>query len=258
MTMSISSIQEFHKHLYLNKDDLVKIGEGGMGKVYFDSSYPDRLFKISKSNIVCKDWGREYKTYHQIQSNNAIGTDNVTVLQMYDFQTFNGTGCILELERVVNPINSNLTYTIQPVFGILNQDSYTEGRGRYLGVNNLIKQNLLTYESIKTICYDLGITLGELHYEDKIDGIDLELFLGYTFDDNNLMVFIGDFDQASSIDPRGKGSINTLVTSIDAFPYFPNLDQTPDLYSLFKDGYLKIGQETGYLDIAKKVLELYE
>ena len=238
-----------------NKNNVQEIGRGGNGIVYKDNTLDKVVFKISENTNTCRNWDSEYGLYKQINKLN-INYPLCKVIKMLDYYIRNNEYCILELERVINPINNNLNYTIQPQFGYNNLNYKDKNRGLFLGINELYEKKIFTPENIKIYCHDLGGIMAKLHYLVKNDCYDIEVFVGR--EDYKIILYIGDFDLSKMIINYDNETVKRIIWSLDAVPYFPTPSEQKILYDIFKNEYLNVAILNGYIDIAKYVLKQYE
>jgi hypothetical protein len=245
-----------------SNNNIKKIGEGASGIVYFDKKFPNYVFKISKKKKTCSDFGKEYNIY-KILNNFNIDQPLFKLLKLYDFKQTNEK-CIMELSRSVNPLNSNLNYTIHPLFGENNTDFFIEGRGRFLGLNQLIDLNIINEKNIEEYISQLAILISNLHFQVKNDGYDLELFISSDNSNSNrknnnrnIIIFLGDFDLTEFITEFNDNTIKRLIWSLNAVPYFPTPFQH-NLYKIFSNNYIKNAKKYDFEYIASHILQKYE
>ena len=98
--------------------------------------------------------------------------------------------------------------------------------------------------------------MGLLHYVGKNDGYDLEVFLGRKYRARKLKFFIADFDLSQPIIKYDDATVDRLVWSLDAVPYFPN--KASKMFKTFSEGYLEAAKAGGNLEIAERVLSEYD
>lgn len=247
-------LNAFKSKLDASNSSLVLLGRGGAGSVYLDPEQPDIVFKVGNRSQTCRIWGKEQKIYQAI-GKYSIDTDLVKLLKMNQFNMYNNESrCILELSRVVNPINSSADYTVQVQFGVNSVDYKDKARGRFLGLSQLKQERILSDTTISEYVKQLGTVIGSLHFIAKNDGYDLELFAGV--EDGKTVLYIGDFDLSEMIQDYGKEEIERMAWALGAVPYFPTLDQE-ELYEVFKNAYLEVAENQGKRDIGEAVLEKY-
>jgi hypothetical protein len=260
------SIDEFINHIARNPEQIVKIGSGGNGIVYFDKMQRDVVFKVSKKSDKCRDWKKEKIIYDTLNRYN-IDTRKCKLLKMINFRFIESNTdnkCYLELTRVVNPLGEDEDYTIQPLFGAMSSDKkYNETtsnsshrRGYLLGITELIgKKFFPSEESIKEYIKDIAIVLARLHYIIKNDGFDIELFLDKK--DDVVTIYIGDFDLTNFITEYTDVEKDRLLMCFEAIPYFPNPGQ-PELFEIFSKQYIKTALEAGpkAQAIAKEIISM--
>jgi hypothetical protein len=201
----------------------------------------------------CRIWNKEKAVYDDLQKYD-IDEDLCKVIKMKDFILESEIKrCCLELSRVVNPLDKDADYTIQVQFGVDNLDYKNRGRGRFLGIENLIEMGLFTEETMKEYVRQLARVIGKLHYVAQNDGYDLEVFVGK---EDKIMLYIADFDLSNKILTYSSDEIYNMVWCLSAVPYFPTQDQ-PELYKIFVQEYLAIAEASGKREIAEKVIAAY-
>jgi hypothetical protein len=231
----------------INNSNIVDIGRGGLGIVYLDKKQPNSVFKVSKRTQTCREWGKEHEIYKHINSFN-INTKLCKILKMKDYLSTDNI-CAIELTRAYNPRGEDHYYAIHPQFQLDDLDYKNKDRGVFLGINNLLAENIFTKDNIKDYIKDLGIIMSRLHYKVKNDGYDIELFVSKK--NEKVTIYIADFDLS---DIYTEPDIDRLHWSLENVPYFPI--EGP-LYDIFKNAYLKEAKKYNMEDIAKKVFELY-
>lgn len=246
------NINAFKSKLDDLNTDLILIGQGAAGAVYLDPDQPNVVFKVGSKSNTCRVWGKEQKIYKQLEKHN-INTDLVVLLQMNQFNTYSDT-CIIELSRVVNPINTSANYTVQVQFGENSIDKISPGRGRFLGLSQLKDLNIISEDMLPEYVKQLGTVIGRLHFIAKNDGYDLEVFAGTK--NEKIILYIGDFDLSEMITEYGDEQIKRMAWTLEAVPYFPTLDQA-DLYELFKTAYLEVADSVGQRKVGEAVLNIY-
>ena len=244
------NIEDFKNNMLSNNTSIVEIGRGGGGIVYVDNTQPEFVFKISKKGNVCRTWNNEKKIYDEL-SIHEIDTVNCEFIKMFSFEN-NGESCFLELSRVFNPLNREANYTIHPQFGKSSFNASYKGRGLFLGIKELFEYNIFTPDNLNEYIKDLAIAISNLHYVGKNDGFDIEVFVGSEKNKNKL--FIGDFDLTEMIQEYNDYTIDRLVWSLYAVPYFPRKDELLDVFS---DNYILQAKKNNKDDIAKQVITKY-
>ena len=252
------SIDEFLTKLTANIEQLKEIGRGGAGIVYLDETQPDVVFKMSEKANICREWTSESLIYNRLNEEN-IDEKLCKLIKMHNYKV-DSESCIMELTRAKNPIDISLDYTIQPQFGMSDLDYTYRGRGRFLGITELIKENIFTNENIKEYVKDLALVISKLHYKIKNDAYDLELFLSLDNNlsdaTNNIVIYIGDFDLSKFITEYDKKTIQRLEWALTAVPYFPTIEQ-PELFEIFKYNYILEASKYSLQEVATQVIDLY-
>jgi len=239
---------------YKNFDSAIEIGKGAAGVVYLDKKQPNTVFKISYKDKVCRMWDREYKIYQKLNTFD-IDEPNCKLVKMIQYKNDN-IKCAMELTRSFNPLSETQNYAIHPQFGEEDFEGFTEGRGLFIGINQLIKNKIFTENNIKKYVKELALVISRLHYKIKNDGYDLELFISREPENSNIIIYVSDFDLTEFITEYNDEVIARLEWSLSAVPYFPTPDQ-PKLFKIFKTNYINEADKYGLKLIAEKVIELY-
>ena len=247
------SVDAFKQKYDSDKSGLVKIGSGGAGTVYLDPQQPSVVFKVGIREDTCREWGKEQTIYQQL-SKTPIDTPLVKLLKMNDFKTYGGK-CVLELSRVVNPIDPNADYTIQVLMGYDEMDYKEPARGRLMGALTLANMNVIPKAQLLEYSKQLGQAVGRLHYIAKNDGYDMEVFAGT--EGGRTVLYIGDFDLSDMITTYGPAQIKRMAWALAAVQYFPTTEQQV-LYIPFKAAYLEAATSSGQQAAAEAVLAEYE
>ena len=232
------------------KKNIHQIGKGASGIVYMYDKYNDSVFKISHSSETCRDWKREAEIYG-ILNQYDIDEPLCKILKMKDYMV-NDSLCGMELTRCYNPLGNEDHYTIHPLFQHNDYDKKIDGRGHYLGMNQLIEKNILIRELIPEYMKQLSIVMAKLHYFVKNDGFDLEIFVSKQ--NSNTELYIADFDLSNfytEITPEIK---TKLLSSLESIDYFPIEGQ---LYDIFSENYLNEAEKYDMRHIAQEILTDY-
>jgi hypothetical protein len=239
-----------------NRDQYREIGRGGQGIVYSQILNYDSVFKVSNNGNTCRVYNSESKIYEILNKTN-IDTELCKLVKMYDYLHTKDEMCVMELSRVINPIDKDSNYTIHPQFRYEKLDYTEKARGRFLGINDLISNKIFRLENIKNYIKDLGILMSRLHYQLKNDGYDIEIFIGKDIGTNNIVLYVGDFDRSKFYDTNKDieaDIIKRLDWSLSAVPYFPSVGE---YYEIFSQNYLEEASNYNMKEIATKVLEKY-
>lgn len=232
------------------KKNIHQIGKGASGIVYIYNKYNDSVFKISHSGETCRDWRKEAEIYRKLNQYN-IDEPLCKILKMKDYM-MNDSLCGMELTRCYNPLGNEDHYTIHPLFQHNNYNKKIDGRGHYLGMNQLIEKNILSRELIPEYVKQLSIVMAKLHYFVKNDGFDLEIFVSKQ--NSNTELYIADFDLSNfytEITPEIK---TKLLSSLESIDYFPIEGQ---LYDIFSENYLNEAEKYDMRHIAEEILGDY-
>ena len=242
------AISDFLLNLKSN-NNLVEIGRGGFGIVYLDKTQPNSVFKISTKENTCRTWVLESDIYKNLAMFD-IDSKLCKIIKMKDYVS-NNQMCAMELTRAYNPLGLDIYYTIQPQFQYTSFNHHYSTRGLFLGINELIENNIFTKENIPNYIAELGIIMAKLHYKVKNDGYDIELFIS-KINKEETIIYIGDFDLSKFYDDEP--DIERLVWSLEAVPYFPI---EGDLYKIFSNNYIQEATKYKMAEVAKKVLSEY-
>lgn len=231
------------------------LGKGAAGFVIFHPEYPSYVFKISYDKNVCREWKKELNAYNlmkenELKNNVKINIKYVKLLTLYDYYVSPSNRCIFQFNRVYLP---NEKHTIRPYFGEQSIEKIFVGRGKFLG-----KQQLIKYlgENINVYVYELGMFLAKLHFIYKNDGFDIELFLGKNKYTNEYIIYVGDFDLTNMIENYSLNTIRRIVDGMDAEPQYPS--KSDPCYIYFEKGYIDVANKVNKINIANKILEMYD
>lgn len=249
------------------------IGRGGYGVVYTLLDRNDVVVKVSSQTNSCRQWSNEYEKIVNAFALMRITPlyQSLTTVKMIDVKMFTREqdNCYMVMERVFRPVYGDCnprtfnkdTPTLQPQFGIEDSDWISKGRGQFIGLKQirgyLESCPLHKNATVETICHELGIFIGLLHFVGKNDGYDIEVFLGREYVDPHLKMFIADFDLTETITQYDKDTIDRMVFCLDAVPYFPS-KSNPTLFTLFGNAYKSVAESVGLSEIADIVLERYD
>jgi len=232
------------------KKNIHQIGKGASGIVYMYDKYNDSVFKISHSSETCRDWKREAEIYG-ILNQYDIDEPLCKILKMKDYMV-NDSLCGMELTRCYNPLGNEDHYTIHPLFQHNDYDKKIDGRGHYLGMNQLIAKNILSRELIPEYVKQLSIVMSKLHYFVKNDGFDLEIFVSKQ--NSNTELYIADFDLSNFYTEITPEIIDRIAWSLKSVEYFPIEGQ---LYDIFSENYLNEAEKYDMRHIAQEILTDY-
>lgn len=110
---------------------------------------------------------------------------------------------------------------------------------------------------VNTLAYSAGILIGIVQYGAHLNGLDVELVLGKTNNNDDPNMFLIDFDQTEtwgtpSDKKEEKRIVSELSWTLVAEPYFPNINSK--YHSHFVKGYYEVADYYGYLNLAEKVI----
>jgi hypothetical protein len=246
------------------------IGRGGFGRVFGNDAIDSNVaIKFSKNAFSCAAFSSEYKLaigMVRAQKEANFADENYEIIRVYaDLSAVvlpdskSDSYCAFVMQRVHRPMmnfgsNNQLSYQVY-----LGTDDSTivSNRGNYLGKRELI--NFLGPEHVKRLAYSAGRFMAFLHYGAAVDAGDMEYIIGHTSaDPSKLKIYAIDFDRVKKITNfNSPGTIGELEWSLSAEPYFPLVSDSM-LYPLFKNGYLEVASQFGYVVVATLVLERYE
>lgn len=218
---------------------ITEIGRGGFGTVYVDTAQQESVFKIP--TVTCEQ-EKEIQIYNDIKKQEekkggSIDTDTVKckLIRLIESETKDGK-CIMEITKAHNPDGEQIT--IQPLFGNKTLEKIYEGRGKFLGVDQLIAKGFFTTEDLKGYIKDLAIVMARFHFKLEFDGIDIELFLSKKSNEekDSTIIYIGDFDQVKSCARLPEDEkINKLEWCLMAVEYFPLFTKEGKEYSYYNE-----------------------
>lgn len=231
-----------------------EIGRGGYGIVY---SCQDANVCIKKSfkKSNCRLWSNEFQKMKDLESNlgkkTSIGRIHLIVPTKF-YET--DDECIMEMPRIYNPIGFK---TLHPLLGDSDCNYVNKNRGVFKGMNQLKTELGLTDTFLEQVSYDLGVMMGNIHFIGKNDAYDIEVYLGCKNvcknKDNELGLYIADFDLSEQIQEYDNETIYRMIWSLDAVPYFPTKGKILDL---FKSGYI-LAAGKKYKDVAEFIISKY-
>jgi hypothetical protein len=251
--MTGGNILEFNNKLDADdKSSILEIGKGGGGVVYVDFTQPNVVFKVSNKNNTCREWNKEKRLYDKINTY-SLDTEKCKLVKMISFENIENK-CVLELSRVINPLDSHANYTIHPQFGKSNFSYVFHGRGLFLGNQELLDKNIIP-GNLELYIQDLAICMARLHYLAQNDGYDIEIFIGKHDDTTENKLFIADFDLSEMIEVYNDYSIDRILWSLCAIPYFP-IPPTKE-FQVFQENYINEAQKHNKEQIAKTIMSKY-
>lgn len=249
------------------------IGRGGYGEVYTLPDHPELVIKISSMVSSCRQWSNEFakitKTRNLIQNNQIY--QSLTCVKMIDVKGFSqeNTRCYMIMERVFRPAEGDCnaktlntkSATLQAQFGVEDSNLIHKGRGQFIGLKQIRSylQACPTHHNatVETLCHELGLFIGLLHFVGMNDGYDIEVFLGREYVNPRLKLFVADFDLTEEIKEYNPSTIQRMILCLDSVPYFPSKDN-PELFALFSNAYRSIANLVGVVDVADQVLAEYD
>ena len=247
----------------------VVIGRGGHGEVYYLSENPNIAYK--QTHKECKNlkkeytnWSKAYRKYIDYTSGKNRHIRDIGHIPRPSNWDRNNSGCVFQLARV-KPIEGK--YTWQAYIGEVDEPNMDKNvtsnnaiRGRYMGPETLSK-----YFDVNSLAYTAGILIGIVQYGAHLNGLDVELVLGKTNNNDDPNIFLIDFDQTETWGSTGtaktwgstdkkeeKRIVSELSWTLIAEPYFPNINSK--YHSHFVKGYYEVADYYGYLNLAEKVI----
>ena len=264
---NIGDFFEKYKKFKEGEEDtgITEIGRGGFGTVYVDSAQQESVFKIP--TVTCNR-EKEIEIYNDIkqqeeEKGGSIDTDRCKLIRLIKSETIDSK-CIMEITKAHNPDGGQIT--IQPLFGKKEQNKTFDGRGEFLGVDQLITKGFFTKDNIKEYITELAIVMARFHFKLGFDGTDIELFLSKKSNEekDSTIIYIGDFDQVKSCAKLPEDEkINALEWCLMAVDYFPLFTEERDsdyneLVTTFKDEYIKEAEIHGKQLTADAVLKRFK
>ncbi|CAH6420935.1 Hypothetical protein UVM_LOCUS285 [uncultured virus] len=243
-----------------------ELGRGGFGIVYALAQHPDLAVKVSSRNMAtnsCRKWHKEYQLIRdfmqRIQAaipNFRFPDDAEIVVPVWVRETEDE--CSMVMPRILPPDDSGPT--VQAQLGAPSVDLVQKARGRFVGLEQIERywQRAGERGDLAKAAFEIGTLMALLHYVGKNDAYDVELFLGHQYGDPKLKFFLADFDLSQPIDRYDDETIERMVWSLDAVPYFPRPEIDRELYDAFADGYARIADLNGLGNVAEAVLAAYE
>lgn len=250
-------------------DDIVEIGRGGYGIVYYMKNNPYTAYKTSPDENVCSTWKKEFLIHQEIQRElSRCDLSHLSFISFvfavnYDDGMRNGSRlypCAFSMNRVIPypiPLPVGIEHlqgevAIHPIFGE-NRTRYTAGRGYYVGYNILLE--IFGKEKIKKMVSDLTTAIALIHYCAKFDAYDYECYLG-----ENEVLHICDLNLFEPIKFENSSkhvtleSRNKMVSSLNSVSYLP-IYEDHELYNLFRDTYLTVARSFDNEENAIEVIE---
>lgn len=227
-----------------------EIGRGGFGIIYTHMGDKSQCIKVSTKESPsqsCRQWSNEYKKintlleriervpiYHKLK--------HVKILTPKDFVE-TPKSCYMIMPRIFRPEGRNVQKpTIQAQLGCPSGSMIHKGRGEFIGLEQI--RSYVSEREIHNACYELGVLMGLIHHVGQNDAYDIELFLGKESGAKKCKFYVADFDLTEEIKSYDKRSLERIIWSLDAVPYFPIEDTDAILFELFKKGYSEVCQVT--------------
>jgi hypothetical protein len=227
-----------------------ELGRGGFGRVYIKADEPSLCVKISTKHNgqSCRQWSNEYKKikdiYSHLESHPLYKKLKRATLLIPKNFIETDADCGMIMPRILRPTaigspkNTVETITLHPQLGLPTGSMVFKGRGEFLGLAEI--QKWVSFKELKTVAYELGTLMGLIHFVAKNDAYDIEVFLGREKHSRTLKFYIADFDLTETYTNLSEPIIERLRWSMDAVPYFPTINSSPELFKLFLEGYKKI------------------
>ena len=249
MATSGQAVQHF-----LDSRELVLIGRGGRGSVYANPTYPSRVAKVARRYDTCRGWYQEYELVRSLEAQlDALSPLPLArLIRFLDYHQGQGEQehCAILMERVLPPISQGPTW--QAYLNLQDENKWVEGRGLYLGRDQLVRYLPHSY-TLYDLVFDLGALVARLHYVCKVDATDVEYVFGHMADAplyNQL--FALDFDLCQRYDTP---DVKTLSWSLSSEEYFPQPSGDPHLWIMFREAYVSTAALFGARDTALAVMD---
>jgi hypothetical protein len=236
-----------------------ELGRGGYGIVYVDKANPGRCIKVSNKNPgneSCRQWSNEYKKITSFMDR-IVGhplykkLDMARVVAPHEFIETNGA-CYMILPRVFRPEGRGMNMpTLQAQLGWPAGRMVHKGRGEFIGLKEILEY--VSVDEVLKACYDLGILMGLIHHIGRNDAYDVEVYLGKEANSKKCRFYVADFDLSEQVKEYDEDTIERMIWSLDAVPYFPREVVDISMFKVFREGYEKVVP----VDIAAKVFEGY-
>lgn len=238
------------------RSELNIIGSGGQGIVYEHKNIEDSVFKVSSKEEGCRQWDIEVNKINHLKDSNI----NEKYVKLVEFKNFhkdlNTNTCILELEKVTNPLDKTTT-VIQPLFGENETFKHDPKRGYYISIDLLIREHDMLLIDLKNIIVDLAKFLANMHFKAKMDGNDIEFFLSFDKQTKKPIIIVADFDLVENITNYDKDIIDNIIwgmTNIEFIP-LPFVSKGIDkLFKIFSDNYIETASKYNKKEVAEQII----
>ena len=224
-----------------------EIGRGGYGIVYECKTNPNVCIKKSTKKSNCRAWSNEFAKITNIAK--CVKSLNLVKLVVPTKFQESDVDCFMEMPRIHNPLGSD--NTLHPLLGESDYHYVDKKRGIFMGMKQLQETFHFTDEYLHQVAFELGKMMSNINFKGKNDAYDVEVYLGDDF-----KFYLADFDLSEEIVTHDPDTIKRMVWSLDAVPYFPTMECCPDLYKVFKNGYLSTLNSDQKV-VANLVFELY-
>jgi hypothetical protein len=237
-----------------------EIGRGGYGVVFESKNDKDMCVKVSDKTNSCRKWSDEFEkvtsVISKLETNEFYKKLNyVKIIKPTKYIIRNDGKCYMIMPRIFRPEAKNVKLpTINPQFGVKSYNKIYEGRGQFLGVEQISKNFInksYRKEYMLKYSYELGILMALIHFVAKNDAYDIELYFGKESRKKNNRVYISDWDLSEKYDQLDDRVISRIAWSLDAVPYFPTLE-TKNLMEVFLEGYLEVCEK---YSVSKEVID---
>jgi hypothetical protein len=243
------------------------IGEGGYGKVFVNSKFPNIVIKESKEKSSNYNfWKKEFEIQNEIGANWSK-----------DFPKLNEFLEVVNVYELMFDENTQHSYILMDRICPLTDDNIEKLNGKtahaFIGDCNLEVKNsgnrgILVGQTIVSKFVNLPITVNALavfmswlHYKMEYDGNDLEFILGKKCDSDKVKIFVLDFGMVEKINYKDLFAVENSLNSVPYFPLNYNCDKNShdilkksyeNIIELFKNTYLSQSEIYGKLNIAKE------
>lgn len=240
-----------------------ELGRGAFGTVYAKRNDPTMCLKVSnklkhQNSNACRQWSNEYKTIKTFMNRMNKRKNSTSLVRIVEPTKFDESDsmCYMELPRIYRPDGKDGP-TLQAQLGVPSCQLIHKGRGEFIGLKE-VRQFVKDEKDIERIAYELGLMIASIHFVGRNDAWDVEVFLGKEANTRKCRLYLADFDLSKEITEYDNATIERMVWSIEAVPYFPTRESSMKLFKLFKKGYFKVAARQDRLKEAYAVFEALE
>ena len=230
-----------------------KLGGGMFGSVFVDDTDPNLCIKMTKNkDNDCKRWSSEYHTIKKIEESikdkepyKKLKLVRLMIPTVFKDDSSLWSLCYMKMPRIYRPLLKDdpiskefTTLQVQLGSGNLNLKSPKLNQGEYIGLTHIRKY--MDELDLENACFELGVTMGLIHFVGRQNALDIEVFLGREYRSNQVRFYIADFDTSTEIKQFDEKAIQEMVASLADKPYFPKKISDEKLFYLFYQGYASI------------------